>query len=109
MTTTTKTPPALIAGAPLSVEDAATLAARLKALSDPARLLLLSMISERDEMCVCDMTEPLGLAQPTVSHHLKVLAEAGFVHREQRGKWAYFRVVDDELSKLAGSLSPSRA
>ncbi len=109
MSATTKTPTASIVDGPFSANAAERLAARLKAVGDPARLQLLSMISENEEMCVCDMTEPLGLSQPTVSHHLKVLTKAGFLHREQRGKWAYFRVDDDELSRLAQSLVPSQS
>jgi ArsR family transcriptional regulator len=85
----------------LTQSAAETLATRLKALSDPARLRLVSLIASNGEMCVCDLTEPLGLTQPTVSHHLKVLATAGLVHREQRGKWAYFSVDDSELRHVA--------
>ena len=69
-------------------------------LADPARLRLLSLIQSQPdhEACVCNLTEPLGLSQPTVSHHLKVLLEAGSVEREQRGSWAYFRVVPESLA-----------
>lgn len=56
------------------------------------------------EMCICDLTDPVGLSQPTVSHHMKLLTEAGLVEREQRGKWAYFRVVDSALDAAAQSL-----
>lgn len=90
-----------ITEAGLSQGAAEALATRLKALSDPARLRLVSLIASNGEMCVCDLTEPLGLTQPTVSHHLKVLAAAGLVHREQRGKWAYFSVDDAELGHVA--------
>ena len=71
-------------------------------LVDPARLRLLSLIQSQpdNEACVCNLTEPLGLSQPTVSHHLKVLLEAGLVEREQRGSWAYFRVVPEPLAAL---------
>ncbi len=93
-----------ITGAPLTSNDAEQLATRIKALGDPARLQLLNMISLQGEMCVCDMTDPLGLSQPTVSHHLKVLSDAGFVRREQRGKWAYFSLEGDELQHMAHSL-----
>ncbi|MCP3992985.1 MAG: helix-turn-helix transcriptional regulator [Actinomycetia bacterium] len=85
---------------------AGDLAARFKALSDPARLRLLSLIASNREMCVCNLTEPLGLSQPTVSHHLKVLAEAGLLAREKRGRWAYFTVISDELAHLAHALLP---
>jgi ArsR family transcriptional regulator, arsenate/arsenite/antimonite-responsive transcriptional repressor len=95
---TTSCPP-LLAG-PLPAEDAENLARGLRVLADPARLRLLSLIQSQPdhEACVCNLTEPLGLSQPTVSHHLKVLLEAGLVEREQRGSWAYFRVVPESLA-----------
>jgi ArsR family transcriptional regulator, arsenate/arsenite/antimonite-responsive transcriptional repressor len=93
--------------APLGPEDAATLAATLKAIADPARLRLLSMVAahEGGEACVCDLTEPLGLSQPTVSHHLKVLVDAGLLTREKRGVWAYFTLVPGALDSLAAVLT----
>src|SRR5581483_8833426 len=93
--------PPLLA-APLAAEDADGLARVLKVLAEPARLRLLSLIQSQPEheACVCNLTEPLGLSQPTVSHHLKVLLEAGLVEREQRGSWAYFRVVPERLATL---------
>jgi ArsR family transcriptional regulator len=93
--------PPLLAG-PLPAPDAEDLAQALKVLADPARLRLLSLIQSQPtgEACVCHLTEPLGLRQPTVSHHLKVLLRAGLVEREQRGSWAYFRVVPDRLATL---------
>ena len=93
--------PPLLAG-PLDAGRGRTLAARLKALADPARLRLLSLIQAQPggEACVCHLTEPLGLSQPTVSHHLKVLLDAGLVEREQRGSWAYFRVLPEPLATL---------
>jgi len=92
---------------PMSAERAATLAAQFKALADPNRLRLVSMISasEGSEACVCDLTEPLGLGQPTVSHHLKVLVDAGILQREKRGVWAYFSLVPGALDHLAGVLA----
>ena len=74
----------------------------LKVIADPARLRLLSLIQAQPghEACVCHLTEPLGLSQPTVSHHLKVLLNAGLVEREQRGSWAYFRVREEPLAAL---------
>ncbi|GMQ98720.1 MAG: hypothetical protein BMS9Abin17_1245 [Acidimicrobiia bacterium] len=93
-----------ITDAGLTQDEAELMATRLKALGDPARLRLISLIASNGEMCVCDLTEPLGLSQPTVSHHLKVLSKAGLVSREKRGKWAHFRVVDTELSHVAHSL-----
>jgi ArsR family transcriptional regulator, arsenate/arsenite/antimonite-responsive transcriptional repressor len=98
--------PPLLAG-PLPAADAESLAQALKVLADPARLRLLSLIQSQPdhEACVCNLTEPLGLSQPTVSHHLKVLLEAGLVEREQRGSWAYFRVVPEPLAALRGLLA----
>ena len=92
----------------IGVDDAEQLARRFKALGDPTRVRLLSLIaahSER-EACICDLTEPVGLSQPTVSHHMKQLADAGLVTREQRGKWAYYRIVDDALASLAVAITP---
>ena len=90
----------------LGVAEAEHLAGLLKAVADPARLRLLSLVAGADdgETCVCDLTGPVGLSQPTVSHHLKVLVEAGLLTREQRGKWAYYRLVEDAVPRLAGSL-----
>jgi ArsR family transcriptional regulator len=98
--------PPLLAG-PLPAKEADELARALKALADPARLRLLSLIQSQpgNEACVCHLTPPLGLSQPTVSHHLRVLLDAGLVEREQRGSWAYFRVVPDRLQALCELLS----
>src|SRR4051812_2510567 len=81
-----------LSAAPLTAKDADLLATRLKAVADPARLRALSLVlAAGDEgACICDLTGPLRLSQPTVSHHLKVLHDAGLVSREQRGIWAYF-------------------
>ena len=86
--------------------DADNLAAALKVLADPARLRLLSLIQAQPEgeACVCHLTEPLALTQPTVSHHLKVLLQAGLVEREQRGSWAFYRVAPDQLQLLRNLL-----
>ncbi|GGU17496.1 ArsR/SmtB family transcription factor [Nocardioides albus] len=88
--------------------QAEVLARMFKALGDPNRVKLLSIIaaSEGREACVCDLTEPVGLSQPTVSHHMKLLVEAGLVAREQRGRWAYFSIVPGVLDSLAGTLAP---
>jgi len=93
--------PPLLQGA-LDQDDANQLAKALKTIADPARLRLLSLIQAQPtgEACVCHLTEPLGLSQPTVSHHLKVLRTAGLVERERRGSWAYYRVVPETLSTL---------
>lgn len=95
-------------GGVLAVEEAERLARTFKALGDPTRVRLLSMIAaSRDgEACICDLTEPVGLSQPTVSHHMKQLVEAGLATREQRGRWAYYRVVDDALGRAAQALRP---
>jgi ArsR family transcriptional regulator len=87
---------------PLAEEDAAELARALKTIADPARLRLLSLIQAQPdgETCVCHLTEPLGLSQPTVSHHLKVLHDAGLVERERRGSWVFYRVVPEALATL---------
>jgi ArsR family transcriptional regulator, arsenate/arsenite/antimonite-responsive transcriptional repressor len=93
--------PPLLAG-PLDAGEAANLAGALRVLADPTRLRLLSLIQSQPsgEACVCHLTDPLGLSQPTVSHHLKVLLGAGLVEREQRGSWAYYRVVPGSLDAL---------
>src|SRR5436189_4090613 len=98
--------PPLLQG-PLEAAAAEQLAGALKAIADPARLRLLSLIQAQPghEACVCHLTEPLGLSQPTISHHLKVLLKAGLVEREQRGRWAYFRVREEPLAALRGLLS----
>ena len=77
--------------------EAEALAGSLKAIADPARLRLISLVAAHEdaEACVCDLTEPVGLSQPTVSHHLKILVDAGILIRQQRGKWAYYRLVPD--------------
>jgi len=92
---------------PLAAGDADRLASALKAIADPARLRLLSLIQAQPghEACVCHLTEPLGLSQPTVSHHLKVLLQAGLVEREQRGNWAYFRVREGPLAAIRDLLA----
>lgn len=91
----------------LNAGQAEALALRFKALGDPNRLRILSIVSasESAETCVCDLPEPLGLKQPTVSHHLKILVEAGILHREKRGVWAYYSVVPGALESLGASLT----
>ncbi|MFP7761006.1 ArsR/SmtB family transcription factor [Marisediminicola sp. LYQ134] len=88
---------------PMSAESAEKLARTLKAVADPSRLRIISMVAAGDgaEACVCDLTEPLGLGQPTVSHHLKILVDAGLVTREKRGTWAYYRIVPGALESIA--------
>lgn len=95
---------------PMGSARAGDLALRFKALADPARLRLLSMIAahESGEACVCDLTEPLGLSQPTVSHHMKVLREAGMVTGDRRGTWVYYRLVPGALDTLRNALGDDR-
>jgi ArsR family transcriptional regulator, arsenate/arsenite/antimonite-responsive transcriptional repressor len=91
----------------LSAAEAHRRAQVFKALADPNRLRLLSIVKAGDsgEACVCDLTEPLELGQPTVSHHLKVLVDAGLLHREKRGTWAYYSLVPGALERAAGLLT----
>jgi ArsR family transcriptional regulator len=93
---------------PLSAEalsdgEAEATAALFKALADPARVRIVNVLARNDgePVCVCHLIEPLGLSQPTVSHHMKRLLDAGLVEREQRGKWAYFALRSDAVEKLA--------
>ncbi|WP_454042305.1 ArsR/SmtB family transcription factor [Cellulosimicrobium sp. Marseille-Q8652] len=88
-------------------EVARDIARVFKALGDPTRVQLLSIVAAHDggEACVCDLTGPVGLAQPTVSHHLKILVEAGLLTREQRGRWAYYSLVPGALTALAAVLT----
>lgn len=87
--------------------QAERLAAALKAIADPTRLRLISLVAAHQdaEACVCDLTEPVGLSQPTVSHHLRILVDAGILTRQQRGKWAYYRLVPETLDTLAELIS----
>ena len=90
----------------MSIADAAGLASTLKALADPVRLRLLSIVAahEGGEACVCDLTEPVGLSQPTVSHHLKVLVDAGLLTRDKRGVWAYYALVPGAVDAVTAHL-----
>jgi ArsR family transcriptional regulator, arsenate/arsenite/antimonite-responsive transcriptional repressor len=96
--------------APITAGQAADLARMLKALADPVRLRLVSMVAahEGGEACVCELTGPLGLTQPTISHHLKVLVDAGIFTRDKRGVWAYYALVPTALDALAAVLTPPR-
>lgn len=100
-----------VLGGALSEAQAEDLAAAFKVLADPARLRLLSLIAaaEAQEMCACDLIEPVGRSQPTVSHHLAVLTDAGLLTREKRGKWAWYRVVPERLTGLRDALRPPTA
>lgn len=92
---------------PIDRATAEALARLLKAVADPARLQLLALLRSREgrEACVCDLTEPLGLSQPTVSHHLRVLVEAGVLTREKRGYWTWYAIVPSRLAELAAVLA----
>lgn len=93
---------ASVLDAPLSEPDAEIVARGFAALAEPARLRLLSLLAAADdgEVCACDLVEPLGKTQPTVSHHLKVLSEAGLVTGDKRGRWVWYRVVPERLESL---------
>jgi len=96
-----------VLAAPLSEEKAAELAVAFAVLSDPVRLRLLSLLASAPagEACVCELTEPLGRSQPTVSHHLKILAGAGLVVGDKRGRWVWYRVVPGHLDQLRSVLA----
>ncbi len=91
-----------VLSAPLSEARAAELADAFAVLADPARLRLLSLLAsaEAGEACVCDLVEPLDRSQPTVSHHLKILQQAGLIEGERRGRWVWYRVVAERLAQL---------
>jgi ArsR family transcriptional regulator len=97
-----------VARGTLDAEEAQALARMFKALGDPTRVRLLSLIAAHPEReaCICDLIEPVGLSQPTVSHHMKQLVDAGLVVREQRGRWAFYRLVEKTLTALSGALEP---
>ncbi|HEX5543190.1 MAG TPA: metalloregulator ArsR/SmtB family transcription factor [Micromonospora sp.] len=94
---------------PLEVEQAAALAPIFKALGDPVRLRLMSMIASVSEICVCDLTPAFDLSGPTISHHLKVLREAGLVDSERRGTWVWYRVRPEAFRQIKALLDLSAA
>lgn len=98
--------PALVSE-PIDETSATELAQVFKALGDPVRLRLVSLIGAREggEVCVCDLTSAFDLSQPTISHHLKVLREAGLIDSERRGTWVYYRLVPAALERMAGLLA----
>ncbi len=106
--TSASAPDSCCDGASQSIDraEAEALAVRLGAVADPVRLQVLSIISNSPsgEICACDFVEPLGKSQPTVSHHLKVLSEAGLVAGDKRGRWVWYRLGDDAVSGLAEAL-----
>ena len=89
---------------PLTPEDRNALAARFKALADPTRVAIVNCLSAADEVCVCNLTDTFDLSQPTISHHLKILREAGLVESTRRGTWAYYRLVPEAIAALRGAL-----
>lgn len=117
LTVPSPAPPTPVAGvccppltsAPLTAAAAEQLAGVLKAVAEPTRLRLLSLVAAHQggQACVCELTDPVGLTQPTVSHHLKVLVDAGLLEREKRGVWAYYRLVPATLETLAQALTPA--
>jgi ArsR family transcriptional regulator, arsenate/arsenite/antimonite-responsive transcriptional repressor len=98
--------PALLAGK-LTPEEAVQLAVLFRVLGEPARLQMLSLIAVQpnQEVCACELVETLGLSQPTISHHLKVMYEAGLLEKERRGTWIYYRIVQNRLTILRDVLS----
>src|SRR6476660_8872837 len=89
---------------PLDREASEELAARFKALSDPTRVAIVNQLSAADEVCVCNLTAAFDLSQPTISHHLKILREAGLVESTRRGTWGYYRLVPEAVDALRGAL-----
>ena len=90
--------------APLEAEDAERIAMRFKALADTTRVSIVNRLAAADECCVCDLTAAFDLSQPTVSHHLRVLKDAGLVESSRRGTWAYYRLIPDAVQQLRATL-----
>src|SRR6516165_7512023 len=102
-----KTLPVLCCGpatAPLDEAERESLASRFKALADPTRVAIVNRLAAADECCVCDLNAAFDLSQPTISHHLKVLRDAGLVESSRRGTWAYYRLVPDAVRELRDTL-----
>lgn len=89
---------------PLAEEQRVELARRFKALADPTRVAIVNRLAAAPEVCVCDLTATLDLSQPTISHHLRILRDAGLVEADRRGTWAWYRLVPGALDELAGAL-----
>jgi ArsR family transcriptional regulator, arsenate/arsenite/antimonite-responsive transcriptional repressor len=89
---------------PLAIHERDQLAAQFKALADPTRVAIINSLSAADEVCVCNLTEAFDLSQPTISHHLKVLRQAGLVESTRRGTWAYYRLVPESIDALRAAL-----
>lgn len=96
--------PSLLAE-PLAEADAEDLAAVFAAMADPVRLRLLNLVADAGELCSCNLEEPLGKSQPTISHHTKVLAEAGLIRGEKRGRWVWWQIVPERLDAVRDSLA----
>jgi ArsR family transcriptional regulator len=97
-----------VLAAPLSEGEADDLARVFAALADPVRLRLLSLIAEAGEICSCDLVEPLGKSQPTVSHHTKALADAGLIRGEKQGRWVWWTIVPGRVNAVRAALKPQR-
>ena len=89
---------------PLDDRESESLAARFKALADPTRVAIVNRLAACEECCVCDLNDAFDLSQPTISHHLKVLRDAGLVEASRRGTWAYYRLVPDAMRELRQTL-----
>ena len=89
---------------PLTVPERVNLAAQFKALADPTRVAIINSLSAAEEVCVCNLTETFELSQPTISHHLRILREAGLVESSRRGTWSYYRLVPEAIAALRGAL-----
>jgi ArsR family transcriptional regulator len=90
---------------PIETEAAEALASRFRALADPTRLSIVNRLAGSDEVCVCALVDEFELSQPTISHHLKLLREAGLVESERRGTWAYYRLVPEAIEDLRVALA----
>lgn len=90
---------------PMAEDDAVALASVLSALADPVRLRLLSVVAAQGEVCSCHLQEPLRKSQPTISHHTRVLTEAGLIEGDRRGKWTWWRIVPDRLASVCAALA----
>ena len=93
-----------LTGSPLGRDEAAELARVLSALADPVRLRLVSLVAANGEVCSCDLEEPLGRSQPTISHHTRVLVEAGILAGEKRGRWTWWSLVPGRLAEVRAAL-----
>ena len=96
-----------VLSAPLDAREADDLAQLFAALSDPVRLRILSLVAEAGEVCSCNLLEPPGKSQPTVSHHTKVLADAGLIRGEKRGRWVWWTIVPERVDAVRGALAPA--